>query len=85
MVCRDAAAHLEAGGLAIFLGSWPHASEDDWAARPAAAVRDTSCDAVILCQRTVDPLEHAVSWNAPPIRFLDPESFRETVARWLGY
>ncbi len=85
MVCRDAATHLDTGGLAIFLGSWAHGSEVDWAATPTAAVRDTGCDAVILCQRTVDPLEHAVSWNTPPIRFLHPESFRETVARWVGY
>jgi SAM-dependent methyltransferase len=85
MVCRDAVARLDAGGLAIFLGSWTHGSEDDWAAAPAAAVSDTGCDAVILCQQTVDPLDHAVSWNTPPIRFLHPDSFRDTVARWLGY
>jgi methylase of polypeptide subunit release factors len=85
LLSRDAAAHLNDGGLAIFLCSWAHSSEDDWAVAPGAAVRDTGCDALILRQRTVDPLDHAVSWNTPPVRSLSPETFRETVGHWLQY
>jgi hypothetical protein len=31
----------------------------------------------------VDALDHAVSWNTPPVRFLGPRSLREAVARWV--
>ena len=82
---RQTAEHLEPDGLGILLCSWPHASKDDWVAAPRSAVAATGCDAVILCQATLDPLDYAVSWNAPPIRFLPPDSLRRTVARWLGY
>jgi methylase of polypeptide subunit release factors len=84
-LCRDTAAHLEPGGVGILHASWPHAGEDDWSAVPAAWVQGTGCDAVILRRQAVDPLDHAVSWNTPPIRFLDPDALRETVARWVGY
>jgi SAM-dependent methyltransferase len=84
-LCRETAAHLKPGGLAILLASWPHGSEDDWAGTPLTWATETGCDALVLCQATLDPLNHAVRWNVPPVRFLDPESLRETVARWLSY
>jgi methylase of polypeptide subunit release factors len=84
-LCRETAAHLNPGGLGILMASWPHASKDDWATPPSAWVRDTGCDALILGREVVDPVEHAVNWNIPPVRFVDPESLRETVARWVGH
>ena len=63
----------------------PHASKDDWADAPRSAVAGTGCDALILGRGTLDPLDYAVNWNTPPVRFLSPDSLRETVARWLGY
>jgi methylase of polypeptide subunit release factors len=84
-LCRAMPAHLDQGGVAIMLASWPHASRDDWASAPTAWVRDTGCDALILGQGTVDPLTHATSWNVPPAHFLEPEALRQTVARWVGY
>jgi methylase of polypeptide subunit release factors len=82
---RQTAEHLELDGLGILLCSWPHASQDDWLDAPRAAVAGTGCDALIFCHATLDPLDYAVSWNAPPVRFLSPDSLRKTVARWLGY
>jgi SAM-dependent methyltransferase len=82
---RQTAEHLEPGGLGILLCSWPHASEDDWADAPRSAAAGTGCDALIFCHATLDPLDYSVSWNTPPVRFLSPDSLRETVARWLGY
>jgi SAM-dependent methyltransferase len=82
---RQTAEHLEPDGLGILLCSWPHASADDWADAPRTAVAGTGCDALIFCHATLDPLDYAVSWNTPPVRFLPPDSLRETVARWLGY
>lgn len=82
---RQTAGHLEPGGLGILLCSWPHASKDDWADAPRSAVAGTGCDALILGRGTLDPLDYAVNWNTPPVRFLSPDSLRETVARWLGY
>jgi methylase of polypeptide subunit release factors len=84
-LCRDTAAHLESGGIGILMASWPHAADDDWAAVPTRWVRDTGCDALILGWDPVDPLQHAVNWNVPPVRFLDPDALRETVARWWRY
>ena len=82
---RQTAEHLEPGGLGILLCSWPHASQDDWADAPRTAVAGTGCDALIFCHATLDPLDYALSWNTPPVRFLSPDSLRKTVARWLGY
>jgi SAM-dependent methyltransferase len=82
---RQTAEHLEPGGLGILLCSWPHASEDDWADAPRSAAAGTGCDALIFCHATLDPLDYSVSWNTPPVRFLSPDSLRETIARWLGY
>jgi methylase of polypeptide subunit release factors len=84
-LCRETAAHLESGGLGILMASWPHASGDDWASAPTAWVQDTGCDALILGRQSVDPVDHAMNWNVPPVRFLDPQSLRETVARWVGH
>jgi methylase of polypeptide subunit release factors len=84
-LCRETAAHLEADGIGILLASWPHASGNDWAAAPTAWVDGTGCDALILRRETVDALDHAVNWNTPPVRFLDPRSLREAVARWVGH
>lgn len=82
---RQAAEHLEPGGLSIMLFSWPHESEDDWAAVPTAAVAGTGCDALILGADAIDPFDYAVRWNTPPVRFAPPEELRETVARWIDY
>ena len=82
---KPAAEHLEPGGLAIVLFSWPHESEDDWASAPTAAVAGTGCDALILGTEAIDPFEYAVRWNSPPVSFMAPDALRDTVARWLGY
>ncbi len=82
---RDAAAHLEPGGLALMLCSWPHASDDDWAAAPTSAAAATDCDALIVSHSTEDPLDYAASWNTPPVSFAPPGEVRETVARWLEH
>ncbi len=84
-LCQATPGHLDPDGLAILLCSWPHASEDDWAAAPSSWVAETGCDALVLCYETLDPLDYAVSWNVPPLRYLDPASLRQTVARWLAY
>ncbi len=84
-LCRETAAHLEPDGLGILMASWPHASADDWATAPTAWVQNTGCDALILGRQIVDPVDHARNWNVPPVRFLDPQSLRETVARWVGH
>jgi SAM-dependent methyltransferase len=81
----DAAEHLEEGGIAIMLCSWPHESEEDWASVPTAAAATTGCDALIVSHSTEDPLEYAVRWNTPPVSFAAPGEIRETVARWVEH
>jgi methylase of polypeptide subunit release factors len=82
---REAAEHLAPGGLAVALCSWPHASQEDWAAAPASAAAGTGCDALIICHSTVDPLDYATNWNTPPVAFHPPAQLRQTVARWLEH
>ena len=82
---RDAAAHLEPGGVAVMLGSWPHASGDDWAAAPTSAAAATGCDALIVSQTSEDPLNYAANWNTPPVSFTPPDEVRQTVARWVEH
>ncbi len=84
-ICRSVPEHLDDGGRAILLASWPHASIDDWAAMPSAWAAASSCDALILRFEMLDPLEHAVRWNAPPVRFQDPEDLRRSISRWLRH
>jgi methylase of polypeptide subunit release factors len=84
-LCRETADHLQPGGVGILLTSWPHRSEDDWPLAPTGWVTGTGCDAVILHREALDALEHAANWNSPPVRFLDPDALRETVARWGRY
>jgi methylase of polypeptide subunit release factors len=84
-LCREIPAYLEENGLAIVLGMWPHATSEDWEAAPRAWVQGSGCDALVVCFETVAPLAHALAWNSPPARLLDPAVFRETVARWNRY
>jgi hypothetical protein len=84
-LCREIPAHLEEGGVAVVLCQWPHSSGDDWDVSPRAWTRGTGCDAIAVRFSITDPLEHAVGWNAPPVRSLTPEVFQRTVARWYRY
>lgn len=84
-MCREIPDYLEEDGLAIVLGMWPHKTNDDWKAAPRSWVRGSGCDSLVVCFETVAPLEHAVAWNSPPARLLDPAVFKETVARWNRY
>ncbi len=81
----EAAAHLAPDGLALMLCSWPHGSDDDWAAAPTAAAADTGCDALIISHSTDDPLDYAASWNTPPVSFGQPGEVRDTIARWVEH
>jgi SAM-dependent methyltransferase len=81
-LCRAIPGHLEEDGLAIVLGMWPHATSEDWEAAPRSWIDGSGCDSLVVCFETVTPLEHAVVWNSPPARLLDPAVFKETVARW---
>lgn len=82
---REAALHLEEGGLAILLCGWPHPAADDWADAPSAAAAETGCDALIIALGTYDPLDHAARWNTPPVAFLPLDTLRQNVARWLEH
>jgi hypothetical protein len=39
----------------------------------------------VVGYETTDPLEYAVGWNTPPVKYLGPAELRETVSRWLSY
>lgn len=84
-LCREIPDYLEEDGLAIVLGMWPHKTSDDWEAAPSSWVHGNGCDSLVVCFETVAPLEHALAWNSPPARLLDPTVFKETVARWNRY
>ncbi len=84
-LCREIPDRLEENGLAIVLGMWPHKTSDDWEAVPSSWVYGNGCDSLVVCFETVAPLEHAVAWNSPPARLLEPAAFKETVARWNRY
>jgi SAM-dependent methyltransferase len=84
-LCHEIPAHLEDGGVAVILCQWPHASEEDWDEAPRAWTHSSGCDVVAVRFKTSDPLDHAVGWNAPPVRALAPAEFKRTVARWYRY
>ena len=82
---HESAEHLAPGGLAVMLCNWPHESQEDWDAVPAAAIDGAGCDALIVSSGTDNPFDYAVRWNTPPVGFDAPDALRETVARWLEY
>jgi methylase of polypeptide subunit release factors len=84
-LCRDSAARLQDGGLAIVLCSWANTAAEDWSVTPISWVADLGCDTLVVGYETTDPLEYAVRWNTPPVNYLGPAELRETVSRWLSY
>lgn len=86
-ICREvllgAAPHLENGGYAQALVSWPMAEGQDWSEELRAWV-PSGVDAWLLHYQTEDPLTHAASWNR-----LTPDVGLERRSRsldaWIGY
>jgi len=79
---RDTAGYLEEGGFAHLLVSWI-VEGDDWAARPRSWVGGSDCDAWVLLGASRDPVTYAAIWNEELSR--DPETFGETLDRWIAY
>lgn len=83
-VVRNAAAHLREGGYATVLSNWHHRTDDDWAERPRAWVRDLGCDAWILRMQGADPLSYAANWlgqtDVP-----GSARYAERLDAWLAY
>jgi methylase of polypeptide subunit release factors len=84
-LCRETPNHLEENGVAVLLCMWGHATPDDWQTVPRSWVAGAGCDAIVICFNTSGPVEHAVSWNSPSVRQLEPDRLRDTVARWVRY
>jgi methylase of polypeptide subunit release factors len=82
-IVREGAAHLAEGGYAALLGSWLGADEDSADDRPLEWTERLGCDRWLISFRTVDPLEHAATWNSPLAG--DPERFGAALDRWLSY
>jgi methylase of polypeptide subunit release factors len=78
-VIRGAAGRLNDGGFCTVLFNWHHRSEEDWAERPAAWLRESGCDVWLLCFEHVDPLTYVLNW----IR--DTGSSPSILDEWLAY
>ncbi len=81
---RGAAEHLRGGGTACVLANWMVRSRDSELAAPAGWVADLDCDSLILHHETLDPVSYAERWTFASAHG-GPESFSETLDRWLRY
>jgi methylase of polypeptide subunit release factors len=84
LVLREAAGHLEEGGLAFVLCNWVHGREEDWREPLEAELAGRECDAVLLRYVQDDPVGYAASW----LRLLSENGrhvFAESLDRWVAY
>jgi methylase of polypeptide subunit release factors len=79
---KEAAAHLEEGGLAELLISWILVDED-WRSRPRSWIDGSGCDCWLLLGAERDPLTHAALWNEELKG--ESEAYAETLDRWVAY
>ena len=83
-VIRDAAAHLEDGGIAQVLCNWIQRPGERWQAALEEWVAGTGCDAVLLLHGIEDPFAYAVRWNLRAQQ-VTPATHGATLDRWLEY
>lgn len=66
--------HLHPGGMAILLGTWPHAATADWTAPLQEALAGAGCDVVALRART-----------DPPAQFARQHTVEKHARRWASH
>jgi methylase of polypeptide subunit release factors len=81
---RDAALHLEEGGMAVMLANWHHASDDDWALRPKQWIASNHCDARWMRFDDDDPWTYAASWLQQEEQ-RDEEASGRILDEWAQY
>lgn len=79
---REAPEHLANGGFAHLLIGWLVRGEK-WEARPRSWIEGCECDAWLLQGVVRDPVTHAAVWNDEQAD--EPETYGETLDRWLDY
>jgi len=82
-VLRQAADHLEEGGLAFVLISWGVRKGEAWPDPLRPWVADLPCDIWILHHSSEAPLLYAASWNSPLNARTD--EFSSALDRWTAY
>ena len=83
LMVRDAAAHLNEGGMAYLLSNWVHRESEHWTAPLRPWLEDTGCDALLLHHESEDPARYAFGWvrtTNDHLPGVDAE-----VHRWLDY
>ncbi|MFL5681377.1 MAG: hypothetical protein ACJ77B_12340, partial [Chloroflexota bacterium] len=83
-VVRDAAAHLDEGGVATVLVNWVQRPGDRWQAVLEEWVAGSGCDAVLLLHGIEDPFAYAVRWNLRAQQ-VTPSTHAATLDAWLAY
>jgi SAM-dependent methyltransferase len=83
-VIRDAAAHLDEGGVAHVLVNWVQRPGDRWQATLEEWVGGTGCDAILLLHGMEDPFAYAVRWNLRAQQ-VTPATHAATLDSWLAY
>ena len=76
--------HLDDGGYATVLASWPLGASDIWSDVPRSWLGPDCC-AWLLQLSVADPLEHARQWNAQLALERDLPAFVDAVDRWTSY
>ncbi|SDP67881.1 Methyltransferase small domain-containing protein [Pedococcus dokdonensis] len=80
---RSIGDHLEAGGVAQFLGNWEVVGDTDWRERVRGWVAGTGLDAWIVQRDVQDPAEYAETWSRDGGHHSATTEFATMYAAWL--
>lgn len=81
-VLRGLAEHLVPGGHATVTASWLERDSEPSNAKLAGWLGD-SCNAIVLTNRSLDPVTHAVAWNLP-LQQTAGAQFEASVDAWVA-
>ena len=82
-VAREAADYLREGGYATILANWISRDEREPWEPLLEWVEGSGCDALLLANEPIVPLQYASQWNEGLRR--DPAAFEDAVERWLDH
>lgn len=75
--------YLTDGGMAHLLVSWACRADDDRCGAPLRWLKETGCDARIVCVEFQDAASHAAGWNRTSSSY--DERYLEDFNRWVRY
>jgi methylase of polypeptide subunit release factors len=84
-ILRQAAGHLNPGGIACVLLNWSHRGPEDWSQAPLDWAPPNGLRRWLFQFDSLSPVEYAWRWLRPDPRFAEAEAARVELDRWLAH